>query len=200
VSRQIGRLLALALAGLLAGCPAAGDDGRAATRSLPATPTLAARPTGGAATMTASIQKGPLPPNFAMKRDTDPLPPGALVKFQAISRGPRPAGNHRWLLYDDGRLFLARHSGAADSDRLPFDTPLPDAPTLTLPRERVAEVERRLREARFAGEPPYQVNPSVQDGAYFIVTARLDGAVHEVIYEAYAPPLVEFLGDIPPRS
>ena len=150
--------------------------------------------------MAPTIQQGPLPPNFAMKRDTDPLPPEALVKFQAISRGPRPAGNHRWLLYRDGRLFLARHSGVADSARLPFDTPLPDTPTLTLPPEQVAEVERRLRQANFTTQPPYQVDPGVEGGAYFIVTARLDGVVHEVIYEAYAPPLVEFLAAIPPRA
>lgn len=150
--------------------------------------------------MTPAIQKGPLPPNFAMKRDTDPLPPAALVKFQAISRGPRPAGNHRWLLYTDGRLYLARHSGVADSERLPFDTPLPATPTLTLPRARVAEVERRLREADFVTQPPYQVDPSVEGGAYFIVTARLDGVVHEVFYEAYTPPLVEYLAAIPPRA
>jgi hypothetical protein len=53
-----------------------------------------------------------------------------------------------------------------------------------------------LRDAKFAGQPPYQANPSAQDGSWHVVTARLDGRVHEVIYDAFEPPLVRYLGGV----
>ena len=150
-------------------------------------------PTGGPATMPKGIVSGALPPGFQMARDTDPLPPEALVKFQVISRGPNPRNNLRWVLYLDGRFFLAGHSGRVANPALPFDVPLPALPTRTLSASQVAQVEARLRSADFPHQPPYQARPNVEDGTYYIVTARLAGETHEVIYEAYSPPLVTYL-------
>lgn len=143
--------------------------------------------------MPSGVWSGPIPPDFEMTRDTDPLPPDALVKFQWINRGPNPRYNYRWVLYGDGRLFLARHSGRVDRYTGPFDIPLPAAPTKTLPASLVRQVEQQLRKADFLHQPPYQARPKVEDGTFYVVTARLDGTVHEVIYEAYAPSLVAFL-------
>lgn len=151
--------------------------------------------------MEKGITAGALPDDLderLTRRDTTPLPAGALLRLQVINRGKNPIPNYRWLLYDDGRLFLARHSGDTSDPRTPFDTPLPDRPTRTLDQARVEQVRQRLAADGFSRQPPYQADPRVDDGAFTVVTARLDGGVHEVIYDAYAPPLVEFLKGLTP--
>ncbi len=145
------------------------------------------------------LYKGPIPEDYELARDQDPLPPEALVKFQFISRGPDGSGNYRWLLYSDGRLFLARHSGNVDIDTLPFDTDLPETPTKTLKSSFVKKVENQLKSADFLDQPPYQLREGVEGGAWYIVTARIDDQVHEVIYEAYSPSLVDFLQTVASR-
>lgn len=127
------------------------------------------------------------------QRDTSPLPAEALVRVQVINRGQTPQANYRWVLYKDGRWFLNRHSNDFRTWQTPFDSDLPTAPTQILPASRVAEVETALRRADFANQPPYQEDRTAQDGSYIVVTARLDGAVHEVIYNAVYNPLVDYL-------
>jgi hypothetical protein len=124
-----------------------------------------------------------------------PLPAGALVRFQVISRGPNPRYNYRWELYQDGRWHLARHSGETNGSDAPFDTELPSKPTRHLPPDVVVEVREQLEVADFWAQPAYQANRSVRNGAFYIVTARSGDQVHEVIYEADYPPLVEFLDE-----
>jgi hypothetical protein len=117
-------------------------------------------------------------------RDTSLLPAGAFLRFQAIAHGPDPRSNHRWVLYDDGRLYLAFHS--ADSEgAAPFDTPLPTTPTATLPTTTVGELRALLRADGFASLSPYQAGPrGAEDGMVRVVTARArDGSVHEVVYD-----------------
>jgi hypothetical protein len=122
-----------------------------------------------------------------------PLPPDALIRFQVISRGPNPRHNYRWVLNEDRRWFLARHSGdTSDPDR-PFDTDLPAEPTRRLGRGVVRKIGRELKKAGLADQPPYTRDRGVRDGGIYIVTARIGGQVHEVIYDAAYPPLVEFL-------
>jgi hypothetical protein len=114
----------------------------------------------------------------------------------ACSR-PDVSRNYRWVLHSDGRLFCPqlarrrrqrrrlRHRAAGDTDD-------------DLPPATVAEVERRLRAVGFARQAPYQANPRVQDGSWYIVTARLDGQVHEVVYDAFYPPLITYLDALAP--
>jgi hypothetical protein len=154
---------------------------------------------GGGTEMPPEVA-GPLPEGAEdWERDNDPLPATALVKFQSLARGPNVAGNYRWVLHDDGRLFVARNSADAAATGAVFDTALPATPTKTLPPATVKAVEQRLRDAKFATQPPYQANPSTQDGSWYIVTARLDGKLHEVIYDAYYPALVTYLDEIAAR-
>lgn len=143
---------------------------------------------------------GPIPDQLDVRlqrRDTDPLPPDALIKFQAIGRGKDPSYNYRWLLYTDGRWFLAWHSGDTSGDwQTPFDTPLPVSPTKQLKANVVNDIKKQLQKANFLAQPPYQADQTVEDGTFYVVTAQMDGQTHEVIYEGVYPPLVEFLETI----
>jgi hypothetical protein len=150
------------------------------------------------ATMDAGVEGGSVPDALREWYEewlVYPLPSGALVRFQVVSRGPNPRFNYRWELYQDGRWFLARHSGDTNGSDAPFDTELPSRPTRQLTPDVVAEVLECLEAADFWAQPAYQSNRSVRNGAFYIVTARSGDEVHEVIYEAAYPPLVEFLDE-----
>jgi hypothetical protein len=155
-------------------------------------------PTGE--TEMANVTKsGPIPDQLDVRlerRDTQPLPPDALIRFQVIGRGKNPANNYRWILYDDGRLFLARHSGDTSDWKTPFDTELPQTPTQQLDARVVDEVKNQLRQANFLAQAPYQADETVEDGTFYVVTARIDGKVHEIIYDAVSTPLTDFLATI----
>lgn len=150
--------------------------------------------------MKKPVTSGPVPGKLdprLERRDTSPLPPDALVRFQLMNRGKNPRPNYRWVLHEDGRLFLARHSGDTSGDYLtPFDTELPAKPTKVLPPGAVNEVKEQLGQARFLEQAPYYLDKTVEDGGSYVVTARINGKVYEVIYEAYSPPLVKFLSTI----
>ncbi len=175
----------------------------AATLPEPSTPTPSLAPgdvepgTDGVPTMmTDEFYAGPLPEGFEMDRDHDPLPDGALVKFQVIDRGTDPTYNHRWVLYPDGRLFLAWNSDEVDFTAAPFDTELPDEPTAIVDAALVQQVKDELKAAEFLNQHPYQARLKVEDGTTYILTARFDETVYEVIYDACKPPLVAFLENI----
>ena len=142
------------------------------------------------------MRSGPLPEPLEIRlrrRDVSPLPQGALARFQVINRGKNFAGNYRWVLYPDGRLFVAQNNGRGADAETPFDTDLPKAPTKRLPKAVVEQVEHQLREADFVHQPAYQEEPNTEDGDYVVVTARLDGQENEVIYDAVSPAPVPFL-------
>lgn len=147
----------------------------------------------------AGFESGPIPANlkdWLEKWDNLALPPEALLKFQVVSRGPDQSGNYRWLLYEDGRWFMVRHSGNKSRREPPFDRDLPDRPTAQLPAETVDEVKAQLQAANFLAEPAYQIDRGVRGGSLYIITARIDGEIHRVIYDAAYPPLVEFLDEL----
>lgn len=127
------------------------------------------------------------------RRDRNPLPQEALLKFQVINRGKDPTYNYRWVLYLDGRWFLAKHSGDTSNWQTPFDTELPVTPTKTLKVGDVNEVTQQLRQVNFSTLAPYWLNDTVEDGTFYVITARLDGKTHEVIYDAVSTPLTDFL-------
>jgi hypothetical protein len=142
------------------------------------------------------IVKGPLPkqlPDRMKLRDQRPLPDGALLRFQQMSRGRSPAYNRRWVLFSDGRVYYDRHRGNERDWSSPFKEDLRPKADTNISPESVKAVESWLREADFFDEPPYQVDHGVRDGDNFFVTARLDDRLHEVIYAAVYPPLVENL-------
>lgn len=146
---------------------------------------------------------GPIPSELDVRlerRDTSPLPPGALVRFQFINRGPSPRNNHRWILYKDGRFHLVWHSGDVSDCSMPFDTELPETPTMQLQAPQVDEVRNRLRQANLCDQPPYQADEAVEDGGFYIVTARIDNRICEVIYEGIRPAIIDFLFEISNRS
>lgn len=127
------------------------------------------------------------------RRDTRALAPGALVRFQVISRSFRPTHNYRWLLYTDGRWFLARHSPYIVDPDAPFDTELPRRPTRRLAQALVREVLGQLEAADFLNQAPYQADERTEDGSFYVITARLGEQVHEVIYNGVYSPLIEYL-------
>jgi len=168
----------------------------AAACSSPTTPrdTEPAEPAAAEA-MNPRIKSGPIPADLLTNRDLSPLPADAVVKFQSIGR-LLPDLNYRYVLLRDGSLFYAAHSGQPGDARVLFDTPLPTVATRKLSGRQVAAVEKALRKHKFVDQPAHQLDPQVQDGSIFVVTARVDGREHEVIYEAYAPPLVELLEEL----
>jgi hypothetical protein len=151
-------------------------------------------------TMNNYIYSGAIPENIDIRlknRDINPLPKDALLKFQVINRGKNPQYNYFWILNEDGKLFLARHSGDTSSNySIPFDTDLPKEPTKILPANVVQEVKKQLQQADFLQQSPYYLDQTVDDGGFYIITARIDGKEHTVIYEALQTPLVQFLETI----
>ena len=146
--------------------------------------------------MDSGLKKGPLPKRLSPKlekRDTRPLPPEALIRLQQISRGKNPSNNFRWLLFLDGRVYHDVHHGGESDWSSPFTDDLAAEPLQTLAAETVADVENWLRQADFLDEPPYQIDENVRGGDIFVVTARLDDRLHEVIYSAVYPPLIDNL-------
>jgi hypothetical protein len=154
-------------------------------------------------TMQKKILSGAIPVDLDIRlqrRDTTALPPKALIRLQVINRGKNPALNYRWLVYEDGSFFLAKHSGDTSGDyRIPFDTELPTEPTTRLPASTVKSIKQNLEQVHFLEQAPYHVDNSVDDGGFYVITARVNGKVHEVIYEAAVTPLVEFLETIQPE-
>jgi len=149
--------------------------------------------------MNSQIVAGPVPEDLdirLVRRDTESLPSGALVRFQAISRGKNPRYNYRWLLFEDGRWFHARHSGDTSDWQTPFDTDLPAEPTAILSKKDIRDIKRQLERAGLADQDPYQADPRVEDGRYYVATARIDDAIYEIIYDATYPPIVEYLDGI----
>jgi hypothetical protein len=145
--------------------------------------------------MEERIYRGSIPDQLDIRlerRDALPLPADALVRFQLINRGKSSRPNYHWVLYNDGRWFLARNVGGKHW-QVPFDTDLPAEPTRRFQADVVDEVKEQLQRADFLSQAPYQENRTVRDGGYIIVTARVEERVHEVIYVATRPPLVEFL-------
>jgi hypothetical protein len=177
-------LFLMALMGLLGGC---GPEGNGNGVGYPGE---------GETSVSSETTAGPIPENLDIRlqrRDTEPLPAGALVRFQVISRAKNPSNNYRWLLYEDGRWFMAWHSGDTSGDLdVPLDTELPSTPTQTLPGNVMDEIGQKLNEADLPGQQPYQADPTVEGGSYYVVTARVDGREYEVIYDALYPPLVEY--------
>jgi hypothetical protein len=125
--------------------------------------------------------------------EDDLLPAGALVSYQQISLGVQVYGNYRWILYADGRWFLARNSASYSGQRGDFEFDLPSTPTRILPPAVVREVEDQLRAADLPSLEPRYFDPTMQDGARVIISARLDGRVHEVTFDGAYPPFVDYL-------
>ncbi|MCL4869975.1 MAG: hypothetical protein KJ063_13495 [Anaerolineae bacterium] len=127
------------------------------------------------------------------RRIISPLPEGVLLRFQAINRGKDPSYNYYWQLHEDGRWFHVWHSGDTTEWQTPFDTPLPDEPTTIFPEPVMHQIREQLVEAQLMDQPRYQQDATVEDGSYYVVTARQNEQVYEIIYEAVSPPLVAFL-------
>lgn len=144
-----------------------------------------------------NIKSGPVPIELDPRlknRDTKKLQEGALLKFQVINRGKNPQHNYRWLLYEDGRLHFAKHSGNTSDWQIPFDTPLPDRPTANLSKHQVKKIRELLKQEGFFSEPPYQLDTDLDDGGFYIVRASVSGKEHEVIFIVGSyPPLVAYL-------
>lgn len=137
---------------------------------------------------------GPLPEDLderVRNRDSGPLPEGAFLRFQSISHSPDPRTNHRWVLYEDGRLFLAFHSRDT-AGAVPFDTPLPKKPTARLDSDTVDELRHLLVAEELPELAPYQCRPG-EGGMWQVVTARMEGGEFEVVYDRASTPLIDRL-------
>lgn len=129
----------------------------------------------------------------ASRTADDRLPEGALVSYQRVSMGPGAIGNYRWVLYEDGRWYLGRNSQSYGGGHGPFESDLPATPTRVLTASIVREVEDRLRAGDFMRMESPLPDPTLQDGAETIITARLDGHVHAIRHYGAASPLLDYL-------
>lgn len=123
----------------------------------------------------------------------DRLPVGALVSYQCVGLGPGAVGNHRWVLYEDGRWYLGRNSKGYNGRSGPFESDLPSTPTRILPPSVVQEVEDQLRAGDFLGMESPLPDPTLQDGAETIIIARLDGEIHGIRHVGAQSPLLDYL-------
>jgi hypothetical protein len=207
---RLGRLLLAALIAL-AGCTnqrsaghAGGDQGSAvpgptarAARNPPAPAPDAGHAGAKRGELMTRIQShDTLPEDFdarVTKLLAEPLPDDVLVGFYYVAAGKSPHPNYRWQLTQDGALFVVHHSGKNPSFDITFDRPLPEKPTKRLDDGAVRALMAELDRADYFRQPAYQVDPRAEDGAYVIVRARRDGAVHDVVYHNVEGPLVQFL-------
>lgn len=151
-------------------------------------------PSGGEAVQGTVSFSGEVPDDLDERvadRDLDPLPDGAIVKFQSISHSPDPRTNHRWVLHANGRLYLAFHSRDT-AGAVPFDRKLPRRPSAVLEPETIQEIHDLLAAERFFDLAPYQAREG-EGGMWRIVTARDGDREHEVIYDRLGTPLVDRL-------
>lgn len=125
--------------------------------------------------------------------DTAPLPATALVRYQVISHGPSCAGNNRFVVHGDGRLFFQQNKSGGDCDRgKPFDEPFSATPTKTMPADWVAGLKQLISEHGFfdlaAG---YRAKRPGRGGAMHIMDVGLDGRSHRVVVERLGHPALD---------
>lgn len=122
----------------------------------------------------------------------------AFLSFQMISRTPDPSANLRFTLTQEGEMRVDHHSGdVSEYSEYPFDREFSEAETRTISPEKMDQLHTLLKEPDFFREPIFQKDTAVEDGSYFVVAVRQDGRVHEVVFEAWEPPLVSFLWNLP---
>ncbi len=120
-------------------------------------------------------------------RDRGDLPDGAILRFEAISRGKDPQNDHRLVLFDDGRTFVAWHGDERFGDKA-----FGDEPAAVLGAGVLDEVRGLLADARLEDGPAHRVDPALEGGMWRIVTARGgDGRVCEVVFEGVPSPLAD---------
>jgi hypothetical protein len=200
---DIGRLAAPILALALAGCAPArssaptGDEG--ATADHPRTKdssTMAERdqpPTAGGQ-QGQRVEKPDLQP--VAGADQPPLPEGALLRFQHIYRGEGTAGNFRFVVYEDGRVF-AQDNGGSDSDPpVLFTAPYPAQPTRVLGAAEVERIRAQIRQQGFLSlAPGYAPSHKVFGGDMQILEVRIDGKEHRVITDRVEHPAFSAVRD-----
>lgn len=124
-----------------------------------------------------------------VRRDTTPLPAGAIVRVQSISRGKSPASNLRYYVTADGAVFESGRSDDTSDWQTPFDQPWPARPARTIDASAITDLQRVLQRD-FAAEESYQADETVEGGAFVVITARISGSrLHEVIYDAILSPV-----------
>ena len=137
-----------------------------------------------------------LPANYDSRVTTlldQPLAEDVTLAFYYLNAGRSPHPNYRWELHRDGALFLVHHSGKNLQFDVTFDQPLPKSPTKTLSKAELAELDRKLEETKFFGQPGYQANTRAEDGDIVIVRARRGSDTNVVVYENLPSPIVDYL-------
>lgn len=137
---------------------------------------------------------GPVPDDAdgrLARRDTTPLGEGRIVRYQRIGLEKSPTKNYRWELAADGSFYVAWHSDDDERWQEPFDTDYPDEPTDTLPADVVDQLKALIAEDGFFEREPYQRGATARGGRLDVVTVRLDGPEHEVVFENADTPLLE---------
>ena len=128
--------------------------------------------------------------------DQPPLPAGALLRFQHIYMGEGTAGNYRFVVHEDGRVF-AQDNGASDSDPpVLFTAPYPDQPTRVLNAAEVERIRALIREHEILSlAPGYAPNHKVFGGDMEILEVRVDGEEHRVITDRVEHPAFSAVRD-----
>jgi len=138
------------------------------------------------------VERGPRPADFSLVPPGE-LPEGALLLFRVFC--PDARSNYRWLLYEDGRLFMNEHTWEGDPAKA-FDVDWAAEPTRTADAAFVKQVRQQLAGADFFAQPPYQRYKAYDSGRTYAVTTRRDGATHEVVYRYFQSDLVKFLAAV----
>lgn len=200
---HIGRLAALMLALAAAGCTPAKSSARRGDEAAPAdhhpskdTRTMAEqdKPPATAGGQPRRLEKPDLQPVAGV--DQPPLPEGALLRFQHIYRGEGTAGNYRFIIHDDGRVF-AQDNGSSDSDPpVLYTAPYPAQPTKVLGAAELERIRDQIRQQDFLSlAPGYVANHKVFGGDMQILEVRIHGKEHRVITDRVEHPAFSAVRD-----
>lgn len=138
------------------------------------------------------VERGPRPADL-QGIPAGELPAGALLLFRVYC--PDVRSNYRWLLHEDGRLFMNEHTWEGDPAQA-FDVDWAAEPSRRVDAAFLEQVRQQLAQSSFFEQAPYQRYRAYDSGRTYAVTARADGKTHEVIYRFYQSELVQLLAAV----
>ena len=123
------------------------------------------------------------------------MPKEIWVVYCHISAGRSVHPSFRFSLDRAGRLYFVERSRKNKNHEVPFDNPLPSAPTASLSQDQLTTIEQHLDNVGFFGHPGYEARDS-RDGSYDVVRVRRGDVVQTVAYRNVANPLVDMLRQV----
>lgn len=118
------------------------------------------------------------------------------LRYQVISLAKGCRGNYRFIVRQDGAVFLARNRRSDCSPPQRFDVPYPATPTVTLDEDARAALKAMIeRVGFFQLSGGWKSRGGVDDGAMTILDVAGPAGLHRVIVEQGEHPAVKAIHD-----